>query len=182
VARTYGLPDGSVFRCLLEWGEEVIVSQRWRAGVEPENPRHGECTATAFSYLAEHPRIRGLRMVHGSIFSLGEGRRIAHAWVELGGSIVFDGVLQRFYTRDSYRRIAQAAAGVAYTRAEVLRGFEHWKARQEIRTHPHGPWPDKDPEGQFCTCEGHEWNELGVCSAYRERKFKERISQRLRLD
>jgi hypothetical protein len=171
MVQAYGLPVGSVFRCLLEQGVEIAVPESWSVGVNLDHPQRQECAPTAFRYVKEHPRIRGMAMIHGSIFSLGEGRRIGHTWVRLRGDVVFDGVLQRFYTWGSYHRVAQAHAGVAYTRAEVLRGFDYWQTRADRRIHLYGPWPDRDPEGEFCSCVGRDRMEAGLCSAYRRRMF-----------
>jgi len=56
----------------------------------------------------------------------------AHAWVDLPGGIVFDGVRQAFYDRDSYRRVMQATEEARYHADAMI----EWM----VGTRRYGPW------------------------------------------
>jgi hypothetical protein len=74
----------------------------------------------------------GFSLVHGTVVSIPLGERIAHAWVELPGDRVFDGVAQGFYHRDSYYKMLSAIAERRYTRTQFL--------NHAIQTGSYGPW------------------------------------------
>ena len=56
----------------------------------------------------------------------------AHAWVELPGGLVFDGVRQRFYDRAGYYRVLRRTAEAIYRPAEA--------AARLRATQRYGPW------------------------------------------
>ncbi|HEU5318045.1 MAG TPA: hypothetical protein VFX49_18175, partial [Chloroflexota bacterium] len=56
----------------------------------------------------------------------------AHAWVELAGSLVFDGVRQEFYDREGYRRALHAVSEMSYDAPAML---ERMRASGR-----YGPW------------------------------------------
>jgi hypothetical protein len=112
---------------------EVAVPKEWSVGTRPGKERQGECFRAALSYVFRH-EIPGLVLVHGTIEQ--PVGRIEHAWVELPGDIVFDGVAQRFYRRDGYYATMGAIKNHAYTpvQAGKLGGL----------TSVYGPWTDDE--------------------------------------
>jgi hypothetical protein len=56
----------------------------------------------------------------------------AHAWVELPGDLVFDGVRQAFYDRDGYCQVLHAVAEATYDAPTMLERM-HASGR-------YGPW------------------------------------------
>jgi hypothetical protein len=42
-----------------------------------------------------------------------------HAWVEIPGNIVYDGVYKRFYSKPDYYRVVQVEKDSEYTKAEI---------------------------------------------------------------
>jgi hypothetical protein len=100
------LPSDSVFRTLLDRGEEAIVPGIWWQGGW-SGLCLGDCYNRAFIWMRWHYEkfavrqgapadIEGARMVLGTVWSPQEGR-MGHGWVELPGDVVFDGVVQGFY-------------------------------------------------------------------------------------
>jgi hypothetical protein len=92
---------------------EVSVPPIWSEGTEPAIVYAQECFYRAYLYaealfLRLSPEeLKDVYLVHGQcILALGP-----HAWVELPGDTVFDGVLQRFYRLS----LIQAAAWYKYT-------------------------------------------------------------------
>jgi hypothetical protein len=78
---------------------EVSVPPRWSEGTEPGKMYWQECFYRASRYIlnlvgrVDADELSKVYLVHGRCaFSLG-----AHAWVELPGDVMFDGVRQRFY-------------------------------------------------------------------------------------
>src|SRR5690349_15123598 len=59
-------------------------------------------------YVLDHAEIKGMRLIHGVVSHPPLFVPLDHAWVELPGDIVFDGVLQTFFTRASYYDIMAA--------------------------------------------------------------------------
>jgi hypothetical protein len=72
-------------------------------------------------YVLDHPEIRGLRLIHGVVSHAPHFVPLDHAWVELPGDVVFDGVVQTFFTRSSYYSVMAAAALDAYSAAATRR-------------------------------------------------------------
>jgi hypothetical protein len=100
---------------------EVAVDPLWSAGTKPDKVYWQEGFYRSYRYLW-NLNVRNdfkffgggdVHLVHGEcILALG-----AHAWVELPGDILFDGVLQRFYKLSackawSWYKYTAAAAGI----------------------------------------------------------------------
>ena len=82
--------------------------------------------------MLEHPDIDGLLLVHGVVSHAPYFLPFDHAWVELPGDVVFDGVVQRFFTRGSY---------YAAMSAVILDSYSVADAQRLIGVHGHpGPW------------------------------------------
>ena len=81
--------------------DEVIVDQLLKTGIHPNRLFPRLCFKKAFHYICDHHDVAGIRLVHGLT-----GRHLStgHGWVELPGEVIFDGVVQRFFTRPSYRK------------------------------------------------------------------------------
>ena len=76
-----------------------------------------------------------MRLIHGVVSHAPHLVPFDHAWVELPGDIVFDGVVQTFFTRVSYYSVMAAVALDAYSgRETACLVAEHG--------HP-GPWNAK---------------------------------------
>jgi hypothetical protein len=76
-----------------------------------------------------------MRLIHGVVSHAPRRIPFEHAWVELPGEVVFDGVVQTFFTRVSYYTVMAAVALDAYSAPETERMLgEH--------AHP-GPWNAK---------------------------------------
>jgi predicted NAD-dependent protein-ADP-ribosyltransferase YbiA (DUF1768 family) len=56
-----------------------------------------------------------------------------HAWVELAGNVVFDGVLQRFYNKQGYEQVLLATPDARYTPKEAAQHYLTYKGF-------YGPW------------------------------------------
>jgi hypothetical protein len=76
-----------------------------------------------------------MRLVHGVVSHAPHFVPLDHAWIELPGDIVFDGVVQAFFTRSSYYAVMAAVALDAYSAAAT---------RKLVVAHGHpGPWNAK---------------------------------------
>jgi hypothetical protein len=117
---------------LLEQADQVAVAATWSRGTWPRRRYPQQCYPKTLKYVREHGDIAGMRLVHGVISHPGQPAPMDHAWVELPGGIVFDGVVQTFFTRDSYSRVMSAVQLDSYTSSET----EQLLARYG---HP-GPW------------------------------------------
>jgi hypothetical protein len=93
---------------------EVEVPEAWRVGIDPRIRYPGECYIRAFRYVWDLVgRIKPndqVWLVHGEY-----GLSTGHAWVELPGDAVFDGVLQRFYEKRGYYEIHSASPWYKYS-------------------------------------------------------------------
>ena len=106
-------------------------------GTRPGRRYWRDCYRRAADYLLAHaprdgecPPVEGLALVHG-VCRAGP-RQWGHAWVELPGGLVFDGVRQQFYGRGGYRRVTQATAEATYTLDDMVK---------RLRAAGHyGPW------------------------------------------
>jgi hypothetical protein len=106
-------------------------------GTQPGKRYWRDCYRRAVEYMLAHSTrggscrpVEGLALVHG-VCRAGP-QQWGHAWVELPGSLVFDGVRQQFYERDGYHRATQTTVEATYTleaMVERLRAAEHY-----------GPW------------------------------------------
>lgn len=112
---------------------EVDVDPVLRKGTKPEKFFVGDCFHRAMDYAGDHMSEKAV-IVHGQI---ADGLRtviVDHAWVELPGGIVFDGVTQRFYDLNAYYARRSAVKKKAYGFIEALRlNCEHGD---------YGPWWD----------------------------------------
>lgn len=117
---------------LLDSAVNVEVDPSWARRTWPRRRYPQQCYRRTVKYLADHPHIPEAGLVHG-VASHAPGRLpFDHAWVELPGNVVFDGVVQAFFTRDSYYAVMAAMPLDAYPRA---------RADQLLRQHGHpGPW------------------------------------------
>lgn len=113
------------------------VDASFWCGAQPGRRYWADCYRRACDYLLAHSPgggpcapIDGLLLVHGTC---GDGRlRWAHAWVDLPGALVFDGVRQQFYDWQGY-------AGVLRATAEA--GYAADATREQMRATGHyGPW------------------------------------------
>lgn len=106
-------------------------------GTQPSKRYWGDCYRRASDYVLAHTPGHGpcapltnVRLVHGVC---GDGNVLwAHAWVDLPGSLVFDGVRQQFYDRAGYMRIFRATEEATYGSSAML--------LQMVATRHYGPW------------------------------------------
>ena len=124
-----------VGRELLSSAEQVSVEAAWARRTWPRRRYPQQCYAKTVKYVIDHPEIIGMRVIHGVVSHAPHLIPFDHAWVELPGDIVFDGVVQTFFTRVSYYRVMAAVALDAYSALETTR---------LIAEHGHpGPWNAK---------------------------------------
>jgi hypothetical protein len=120
---------------LLSSAERVSVEPRWARGTWPRRRYPQQCYAKTVKYVLDHPEIKDARLVHGVVSHAPHFVPLDHAWVELPGDIVFDGVVQTFFTRSSYYSVMAAVALDVYS-AEATRRL--------VTTHGSpGPWNAK---------------------------------------
>ena len=100
---------------LLAQAEQVAVAPTWTRRTWPRRRYPQQCYPKTVKYVREHADIAGMRLVHGVISHAGHQAPLDHAWVELPGGIVFDGVVQAFFTCDSYSRVLSAVQLDSYT-------------------------------------------------------------------
>jgi hypothetical protein len=132
--RRQALGDGflRVGRHLLESAQQVQVESDWAARTWPRRRYPQQCYPRTTKYVLEHPEIDGLQLVHGVVSHAPHFLPFDHAWVELPGDVVFDGVVQRFFTRVSYYAAMAAVALDAYSVPDT---------RRLVGEHGHpGPW------------------------------------------
>ncbi len=137
VRRAAALRDAfaRVGRELLDRAARVEVDPSWARRTWPRRHYPQQCYPRTAKYLLDHPRIPEARLVHGVASHAPSHVPFDHAWVELPGDVVFDGVVQAFFTRDSYYAVMSAVPLDAYPRA---------RAERLLRVHGHpGPWNAK---------------------------------------
>ena len=100
---------------LLSSAERAGVEPAWARGTWPRRRYPQQCYAKTVKYILDHSEIRGMRLVHGVVSHAPHFVPLDHAWVELPGDIVFDGVVQTFFTRSSYYSVMAAVALDAYS-------------------------------------------------------------------
>ena len=83
--------------------------------------RHPQaCYEKAAHYISCHFGDESVRLVHGRVVPNGDWKiRYAHAWVEIGDAIVFDGVEQHFYDREDYYREMEPVVEAMYAPHEA---------------------------------------------------------------
>lgn len=80
----------------------------------------GDCYQQAYYYATDHAPS-GSALIHGHIREgRATGKHIGHAWVELPGDIVFDGVLQKFYRKDGYYKAREAKPTLTFPKEEAM--------------------------------------------------------------
>jgi hypothetical protein len=132
--RRQALRDGllRVGQHLLESARQVVVDPGWAAGTWPRRRYPQQCYPKTTRYALDHPDINGLQLVHGVVSHGPHFLPLDHAWVELPGDVVFDGVVQRFFTRASY---------YAAMSAVILDRYSVADAQRLLARHGHpGPW------------------------------------------
>ena len=117
---------------LLSSGQHVTVEPGWARGTRARRRYPQQCYAKTARYVLDHAEIKGMQPIHGVVSHPPLYVPLDHAWVELPGDIVFDGVLQTFFTRASYYAIMAAMAVDAYSAADTRR-------LMASQGHP-GPW------------------------------------------
>jgi hypothetical protein len=120
---------------LLSSAAQVTVGAGWARRTWPRRRYPQQCYAKTVKYVVDHLEIMDMRLIHGVVSHAPHLVPFDHAWVELPGEIVFDGVVQRFFTRVSYYRVMGAVALDAYSGRETI-GL--------VAEHGHpGPWNAK---------------------------------------
>ena len=120
---------------LLFCAEQVSVEPGWARGTRPHRRYPQQCYAKTVKYVLDHPEISAAQLVHGVVSHAPHFVPLDHAWVELPGDIVFDGVVQSFFSRSSYYAVMAAVALDAYSAAAT-------RKRIVADGHP-GPWNAK---------------------------------------
>ena len=109
---------------------EVTVGSALVAGSDPTKSYPGECYRRAWEYCTSYAADLAV-LVHGTV-RYNDQTRTGHAWVELPGDIVFDGVTQRFYDGQQYRDVRKAERCKEYQPSEARYiGFQNGN---------YGPW------------------------------------------
>jgi hypothetical protein len=117
---------------LLSFAERVRVEPGWARRTWPRRRYPQQCYPKTVKYVLDHPEIQGMRLIHGVVSHSPHFLPLDHAWVELPGDVVFDGVVQTFFTRASYYEVMAAVGLDAYSAAAT---------RRRIATHGRsGPW------------------------------------------
>jgi hypothetical protein len=112
---------GRVGRQLLSSAERVVVEPGWVRRTWPHRRYPQQCYSRTMKYILDHTDIPGMRLIHGVVSHAPHFAPLDHAWVELPGEIVFDGVVQTFFTRSSYYDVMAAVALDAYSAAATRR-------------------------------------------------------------
>src|SRR5713226_8061633 len=106
---------------LLHSARQVEVDAGWKRRTWPRRRYPQQCYTRTTKYMLQHLDIEGARLVHGMIAHAPYFVPLAHAWVELPGDIVFDGVVQAFFTRASYYAVMAALPLDTYSGLEAER-------------------------------------------------------------
>jgi len=106
---------------LLSSAERARVELGWARGTWPRRRYPQQCYAKTVKYVFDHPEIKGAQLVHGVVSHAPHFVPLEHAWVELPGDIVFDGVVQTFFTRSSYYSVMTAVALDVYSAGATRR-------------------------------------------------------------
>jgi hypothetical protein len=117
---------------LVATADRVCVDSDWKRRTWPGRRYPQQCYAKTAKYVLDHADIVGMRLVHGVVSHAPHFTPLDHAWVELPGDIVFDGVVQEFFTRTSYCTVMAAVALDTYSALETRRLVDE-------HSHP-GPW------------------------------------------
>jgi hypothetical protein len=106
---------------LLFSARQVDVDAAWKRGTWPRRRYPQQCYARTAKYMLQHLEIEGAQLVHGMIAHAPHFAPLAHAWVELPGEVVFDGVVQAFFERASYYKVMGAQPVDTYSGRETAR-------------------------------------------------------------
>lgn len=133
-ARREALREGllRVGRRLLASAEPAQVDLAWTRRTWPRRHYPQQCYGRTARYVLDHLEITSLVLVHGVASHPPHFVPFDHAWVELPADVVFDGVVQAFFTRRSYYAVMAAVALDAYSGRQVERLVA-------VHGHP-GPW------------------------------------------
>ena len=112
---------------------EAEVEASLKNGTNPDAMLVGDCYRQAMYYMRDLAP-KGAILVHGRVADGMGAACITHAWVELPGGLVFDGVTQRFYRIDAYYEKRGAVKDRTYTDMEACIA--------QGRHHHFGPWED----------------------------------------
>jgi hypothetical protein len=112
---------GRVGQQLLAFAERVTVEPAWARRTWPGRRYPQQCYPKTVKFMLDHPEIKGMRLVHGVVSHAPMFVPLEHAWVELPGQVVFDGVVQTFFTRQSYYAVMAAVALDTYSMATTRR-------------------------------------------------------------
>ncbi len=90
------------------------------------------CFKKAMDYVFDlnEPVAYYVKLIHGQYDN--DYFMCNHAWVEIPGGIVFDGVLQRFYDKKGYYKTLMAIKEVEYTSRDAIEMFCNYNH--------YGPW------------------------------------------
>lgn len=110
---------GRVGHQLLASAEQVAVPTGWARHTWPRRRYPQQCYSKTVKYVREHADISGMRLVHGVVSHPPHFLPLDHAWIELPGQIVFDAVVQTFFTRPSYYNVMSAMVVQTYSAASA---------------------------------------------------------------
>jgi len=88
-----------------------------------KNRRHlkpKRCYEEAFRYMSKCEHPDKVVLVHGLYKPPKLNRYAGHAWIEINGNVIFDGVLQRFYKKTDYIKYYEAIEEMRYTKKEMF--------------------------------------------------------------
>lgn len=97
---------------------EIDADPDLKRGTNPEGIFIGHCFEQGRNYLSQC-ESDGAVLVLGRIRP-DKGEMVDHAWVELSGGIVFDGITQRFYRHECYYKVQGAVKWKALTIMEAM--------------------------------------------------------------
>ena len=97
---------------------EVEPKEEYKTG-KPRRLSPKNCYTKSFQYILDKGEVAGVRLVHGLYRPFTLDQHCGHAWVELPDKIVFDGVLQRFYQKESYYNYYEIIKEVEYKPSEM---------------------------------------------------------------
>jgi hypothetical protein len=132
--RRYALTAGfeRVGQQLLASAQQVPVAPAWSRRTLPRRRYPQQCYPRTAKYILDHADIDGMLLVHGVASHAPHFVPLDHAWVLLPHAVVFDGVVQAFFSQPSYYAVMAAVALDTYSATDT---------RALIAAHGHpGPW------------------------------------------
>ena len=98
---------------------EVTPPEQYKTN-KPKRMYWGLCHKKAYDYMMNLKDRENVVCCQGDIINPSrEGMTGGHAWIELPGELIFDGVLQRFYTREGYYNILKPDVKLRLTFTEL---------------------------------------------------------------